>query len=110
MAGFSLSPLSRNIADIVQVVLQLMQGRSNSVGVVTLRAGFATTVVTKNTDPAAVNMSPDCEVFFAAKTANAAAVQFSLWTSNQGFGTFTIHHVSDANVDKTFAFEIRGNA
>ncbi len=110
MAGFSLSPLTENIREIVDVVRQLMQGRSNSVGTVTLRANQSTTVVTKNTDPAAVNMTPNCAVFYTPRTANAAAVSFSLWTSNQAFGTWTINHVNDARADKTFNFEIRGNA
>lgn len=108
--GFSLSPLETNIRNIVNVILQLMQGRSNAVGEVTLRAGFATTVVTKATHPAAANMSADCEVFYSAKTANAAAVQWSLWTSGQSQGSFVINHVNDAKADKVFSFLIKGNA
>ena len=109
MSGFSLSPLATNIQDIVNVIRQLMQGRSNSVGTVTLRAGHTTTVVTVQTDPAAANMAPGCEVFYAAKTAHAGAIPLP-WTSAKGFGTFTVNHVSDANSDKIFAFLIQGNA
>lgn len=106
--SIQLSPLETKIFNVVQAVIQLIQGRSNSVGTVTLRANQTTTVVTKATDPAAVNMSKDSAVFFSALTAHAAAVAWGLWVSDRGQGTFTINHVSDSNTDKTLNFEIRG--
>lgn len=92
----------------MQAIIQLMQGRSNAVGEVTLRAGQTTTVVTKATHPAAINMSLDSEVFYSPLTANAQAVAYSLWTSSKGQGTFVITHANDAHADKTFAFMIAG--
>ena len=108
MSGINLAFSETNIGRIVQAIIQLMQGRSNAVGRVTLRANQTTTVVTRATDPAAVNMSVDSEVFYSALSADAAAVGWSLWTSNKIQGGFTINHVSDAKTGKVFAFEIRG--
>lgn len=108
MSGIPIQESETDIARVVQAVIQLMQGRSNAVGQVTLRANQSTTVVTRATHPAAVNMSKDSEVFYGALTAHAAAVQWSLWTSAKVQGGFTINHVNDANTDKLFAFEIRG--
>lgn len=104
----NLGPFDTDIRKIVQAILQLFQGRSDSVGTVTLRAGQTTTVVTKAVHAAAVNMNPSSAVFYSALTANAAAVAYSLWTSNRVIGGFTINHANDANADKIFSFEIRG--
>lgn len=108
MSGIALQPEETNLRRIVQAIMALLQGRSNAVGQVTLRAGFATTVVTKATHPAVVNMSVDSEVFYESLTANAAAVRWSLYTTNKVQGGFTINHVNNANADKTFAFLIQG--
>lgn len=108
MSGINLAPEETNIWRIVQAIIQLMQGRSNAVGEVTLRANQTTTVVTKTVHRAAVNVGADSEVFLTPRTANAAAALATTWVSAVGQGTFTITHASNAQIDKLFGFEARG--
>src|SRR3569833_1091598 len=102
MSGINLSTEEKSVPRIVAAIIQLMQGRSNAVGEVTLRANQTTTVVTKAVSQAAVNVSMDSEVFLSPRTANAAAVFKDCWISATGQGTFTITHPSNADADKTF--------
>lgn len=108
MAGLTLSPQETKIYSIVQVVIGLMLGRSNSVGQVTLRANQTTTTVTKAVDPAATNVSVGQEIFLSPRTANAAAALATSYISAVGQGTFTIVHANNAQTDKLFGFEARG--
>lgn len=108
MAGLTLSPQETRIYSIVQVIIGLMTGRSNSVGQVTLRASQTTTTVTKAVDPAAVNVSLSSEIFLSPRTANAAAALATTFISAVGQGTFTISHANSVTLDRTFGFEARG--
>ena len=108
MSGINLAPDEKSIWAIVQAILQLAQGRSNSVGRVTLRPGQTTTTVTKAIDKAAVNMSLNAAVFMMPVTAHAQAIAGSVWISSKGQGTFTVTHASTVQTDQTFDFEIRG--
>ena len=108
MSGINLLPEEIGIYRIVNAIIQLMQGRSNAVGRVTLRAGFTTTTVTKAVDTAAVNVGKDSEVFLSPRTANASAVFKDCWISAVGQATFTITHPNDANTDKIFGFHSIG--
>lgn len=108
MAGINLSQDEKSLWTIVQAILQLAQGRSNSVGQVTLRAGQTTTTVTKAVDKAAVNVSVGCEILLSPRTANAAAALTNVYVSAVGQGTFTLTHANAASVDRTFGWEARG--
>lgn len=105
-----LAPQETSLYRIVQAIRQLIEGRSNAVGEVTLRAGHTTTVVDKSVSPAAVNVSPDSEIFFSPKTATAATALATTYvaTGDIGIATFTITHANTADIDKTLAFEVRG--
>lgn len=104
MAGLTLSPSESDPRRISDVVRQLMEGRSNSVGTVTLRASQVTTTVSAPT------CAPGSLVFLTPQTAHAAGVIASTYVlaSNTTKGQFIISHPSDANVDKTFGWEVRG--
>lgn len=106
--AIQLAPEETNIWRIVQAIIQLVQGRSNAVGEITLRAGHTTTVATRLTHPAVINVSKDSEVFLTPRTANAAAVVASTYISATIQGGFTVTHPSSANTDMTFGFESRG--
>lgn len=100
---------------IVDAIIQLTQGRQNSVGTVTLTANQATTVVTKSapvgsiTD-AAANCSPGARIFLFPQTANAAAALATTFisTANIILRQFTINHANNAQTDRTFSFLIIG--
>ena len=103
-----LAPQETSIWRIVEAIRQLIQGRSNAVGEVTLEAGQTTTVVDSGVSPAAVNVSEASEIFLSPKTATAAAAVPTTFVSAIGQATFTLTHLSTADIDKTFAFEVRG--
>jgi len=79
-------------------IKQLGEGRSNAVGVVTLRASQTTTTV----------LAPNCgagnAVFLFPATANAAAIVAATYVpiATVTPGQFIVNHTSNANADKTF--------
>lgn len=91
-----LSPSEIEPHRIVAVVRQLIEGRSNAVGIVTLTASAASTVVT------APNCGPMSAVFLMPTTANAAAIVAAMYVSAVAAGSFTVTHTNNANADKTF--------
>ncbi len=79
-------------------IKQLGEGRSNAVGVATLRASQTTTTVD------APNCGAGNTVFMFPATANAAAIVASTYVLEADVtkGQFIITHPSNANADKTF--------
>lgn len=108
ISGINLAPEETSIYRIVQAIIQLLQGRSNAVGEVTLRANQTTTVVTKAVARAAVNVSADSEVFLTPLTANAAAAVPTTYVSSVVQGGFTLTHASNAQINKTFGWVALG--
>ncbi len=108
--AIQLAPEERDIWRIVQAIIQLVQGRSNAVGEVTLRANQTTTVVTKLVHPAAVNVSTESEIFLSPRTANASAEvgNGTIRVSAIGQSTFTLTHANNAQTDRTFGFAAIG--
>jgi hypothetical protein len=93
----SLSVKDTNQQTINQAINQLAQGRSNAVGTVTLNVSATTTTVQAPT------CSPESTVFLFPLTANAAASVTTNYTA-PAKGSFTIHHASNANVDRTYGW------
>lgn len=85
---------------LVDAVIQLVTGRQNSVGDITLRAGFTTTL---KTFP---NCSKDCRIFLFPQTANAAAALATTYIlkTDIGQGTFIITHANAGSTDRDFSF------
>lgn len=83
---------------LVTAVLQMIRGRSNAVGSVTLTANAASTTVSF------VNCSQDSQIFLSPKTANAAAALATTYISSVGNKSFTIAHANTATTDRTFGF------
>ncbi len=83
-------------------IRQLIEGRSNAVGTVTLRANEATTVVTSEVIGA--NSTP----LLMPTTANAAAALATTYVSSSVAGSFTLTHANNAQVDKTFYYAAFG--
>lgn len=97
--GGGIIPLSPSEAEphrIVAVVRQLIEGRSNAVGICTLAANAGTTTVT------APNCGPMSAVFLCPTTANAAAIGAAVYVSAVAAGSFTVTHTNNANADKSF--------
>lgn len=93
---------TRQISDRVN---DLIQGRSNATGTVTLTAGAASTTVSKTT----INASAG--IFLFPTTAHAAAEMGNgtLYGSvTPGGGSFTLTHANNAQTDRTFYYLVIG--
>jgi len=103
----SLPPQGATLRDVIFAVNQLMAGRSNASGTVTLTANAASTTIT------GVNVNENAEAFFEPKTANAAAekgngtMHYTI-TRIAGVPTVTITHANNAQTDRTFGYVIIG--
>ena len=99
-SGLYLSPVEKDSKRQNVAIRQLIEGRSNAVGLITLaHNGVATsTVVT------AVNCSTSSAVFLFPTTAHAAAVVATTYVASAGVinGQFTITHAATSNADMTF--------
>lgn len=87
---------------LVTAVLQLIRGRSNAVGTVTLAAGATSTTVSFD------NCSEEGQVFLSPRTANAAAALATTYISAVNNKSFTIAHANAASTDRTFGFVALG--
>ena len=87
---------------VEQAINAVINGRSNAVGTVTLRANQTTTVVADR------RFMPRHRVQLEPATANAAAAVTSVYTSSKGQRTFTLTHDSDAATDRTFNYALQG--
>jgi len=104
MSALQLSPAETQAYRIVNAVRQLMQGRSNAAGSVTLAAGAAATTVT------APNCAPTSQVFLFPRTAHAAAelAAGGCYVSAVAGGAFTVAHANNAQTDRTFSYVCLG--
>lgn len=118
--GFSIAPVgggsvdtlkeaaNRNwVRQIVDVVNNTLRGKMNVVLKITLRAGFATTVITDS------RIGPFSALLLQPLTAHAAGALYSATSvladlTTQRDGAVTLNHVNDANADKTFNLVIIG--
>lgn len=89
----------RSIAD---VVIGLMNGRSNNIGSVTLTASATSTTLT---DP---RISMQSVIEFMPKTANAATAKTSMYVTNRGNGAAKINHASSNTTDQQFDYTVIG--
>lgn len=105
MSGLTLSPSERNPATIVQAIRQLMEGRNNATGTVTLAVAPATTTAVP-----APNCAPGCIVLLMQQTANAAAAIPTTYilAANVVQQQFTITHAASAQTDRTFGWVALG--
>lgn len=89
--------------EVHQAIRELIEGRSNAIGTVTLTAGATSTVVAKGT------VNANAGVFLFPATASAAAsVATTYATITPGGGSFVVTHTSDAATDRTFHYLVNG--
>src|SRR5579885_1378785 len=99
-SGLYLSPVERDPLRQNAVIRQLIEGRSNAVGAVTLAHDGATT----STVVSAPACGPNSAVFLFPTTAHAAAALATTFVgpSNVAPKQFTITHAATTNTDVTF--------
>lgn len=92
------------LRNITRVVNNIMRGKTNNTGEVTLTASASSTVVT---DPF---VGGDSTIQLIPTTANAAleASSGALYISAVGDQTFTVSHSSSSHIDKTFKYVVIG--
>ena len=100
MSGINLAPGETNIARIVSALRQLIAGRSNAAGAVTLAANAASTTVV------APNCAAGSAVFLFPRSAHAAAevAAGTIYVSAVANKSFTITHASNAQSDRIFFY------
>ena len=90
--------------DVALAVNNILKGKINSVGAVTLAAGAGTTTVNNPL------VTKNSVIIFRPQTANAAAIAapYVLQSDITEGDSFVVTHANDANTDKTFAVAILG--
>jgi hypothetical protein len=87
---------------IANAVNELLKGRANNVGSVTLTANVTTTTTTDT------RIKTQMKVFLSPKTANAAAALANVYVSAVADGSFTLTHANAATTDRTFDYVFHG--
>ena len=85
--------------DTAVVIQNLMEGKANNRGEITLLAGSTTTTLTDD------RIGPESQIDLMPLDANAAAENW--WISGRGNGTATINHANNALV-RLFQYAIVG--
>lgn len=89
-------------------IQQAFNGRSNAVGLVTLKSGATSTTVnpTDPTNPGAQNVSAASKIFLFPTTADAAAALSTTYIApgNVTKQQFIITHANNAQSDRTFFY------
>ena len=95
---FDLASNTRDVRSIVQAVRQLIQGRNNATGTVTLTTGTSTTITL-------TNGNSEAAVFFTAKNAAAAGTALHAVATDE---TVTITHPMSLAADREFYYIVTG--
>ena len=86
-----------------KVIQQLMEGRTNATGTLTLSGGGATfTSVTART------AGRDTSIFLFPQTATATSASAFVPSTDVVAGAFTVHHSSSTSTDRIFYFVALG--
>lgn len=97
-----LQPREKDLTVIVAAVNELVDGRSNNTGTVTLAVSAATTSVSF------ANCSTLSAIFLSPRTADAAAALSTTYVSTKLNGSFVLTHANNAQADRTFDFSCVG--
>lgn len=98
-SGLSISLSEKSQLRINTIIQQLIQGRSNAVGTVTLSTGTTTASTAATCGPTSAIL-----LFPLTADACAAAPTVSVPSTNITPGQFIVNHASNANTDKTFFY------
>lgn len=103
-SGLFISEDEQNQIRQNQAIRQLIEGRSNAVGTVTLTSdGVATT-----TTATAPTCGPNSVVFLSPMTAHAAGALATTYISAVSSTSFTVTHAATSNTDVTFGWVCLG--
>lgn len=95
-------PDELSIRSIVRVLNNVIKGKTNNRGEVTLAAGSGSTNVED------VNAGGNSVILLMPLTANAAAALATTYVSVQGKQGFTITHSNNSQTDRLFRYTVTG--
>jgi hypothetical protein len=98
-----LNPAGSTPREISEVVNNLVEGKSNNTGTITLAVASATT--TTLTDE---RIGYDSVIVFMPRTANAASAMTNLYVSARTKGSATLTHSANTSADKTYGYIVVG--
>lgn len=98
--SFQLAPDEKEPRKHVDSINNVIKGRTENYGQVTLTANTATTTVTN------VQISENSEIMLSPKTSNAAAAIATTYIPEATIlnGSFVIQHANNAQTDRTFGY------
>ena len=98
-----LNPAGGTLREISEVVNNLVEGKSNNTGTITLAVASATT--TTLTDE---RIGYESIILFMPTTANAASAMTNLYVSARVKGSATLTHSANTSADKTYGYIVIG--
>lgn len=98
-----LIPATASPLQISSTVNEMLKGRGNNVGSVTLTASVTTTTISD------IRIKQTMTAVLIPRTANAAAAMTNVYISAVADGSITLTHASTASVDRTFDYILHGS-
>jgi hypothetical protein len=92
----------RHRRQLAIVVNNLLAGKMNNTGTLTITANAATTTLTDS------RIGANSVILLMPTTANAAAALANVYFTAFGDGSCTVNHANNAQVDRTFRFAVIG--
>lgn len=83
------------------IINNVMDGKTNNGGEVTLTAGAATTTISD------ILITTNSRVFLTAMSANAAAALSTTYFDVPTAGSIVINHANNGQIDRTFAYQVK---
>lgn len=98
-----LMPQSATTIQVATTVNEMLKGRGNNVGEVTLDANVTTTTIED------IRIKQTMTAVLIPRTANAAAAMTNVYISAVADGSITLTHANTATVDRTFDYVLHGS-
>jgi hypothetical protein len=98
-----LIPQNATALQIATTTNELLKGRANNVGEVTLDASVTTTTISD------IRIKQTMTAVLIPRTANAAAAMTNVYISAVADGSITLTHSSTASTDRTFDYILHGS-
>jgi hypothetical protein len=99
----ALIPQTVTTIQIATTVNEVLKGRGNNVGEITLTASSTTTTISD------IRIKQTMTAVLIPRTANAAAAMTNVYISAVADGSITLTHTSTATVDRTFDYVLHGS-
>lgn len=97
-----LIPQTASTLQIATTTNELLKGRANNVGEVTLDANVTTTTLSD------IRIKQTMTAVLIPRTANAAAAMTNVYISAVADGSITLTHANTATTDRTFDYVLHG--